>query len=539
MRSGGAEAGFGKRGPQGTRRRERGPTRFHTVRHSLCDLLGEEYVASVCTARSILSGMRSAEVLQRAGEPVDFFPQALHARLTALLPRVGQRCCPPAGPSAVGATSDAFRSNTQTALAPRSCLGYLRIGEDGRLFLSSKSAHYHAPLGHDFPGYALIERARGLGIGNATHNNTRGHITRLVEEELVRHAAGLQGTAGAALSSLLASRDAAALNRVLNLETGSLAVEAAVKMVLSRFYRIDAFSQEPRHAGRTPVLLVMGDDAGGLGANYHGTTMVTQAMRGMWPEMVRRLESEGVLAVRSVRCNNVAELEAAFRDYDREPYKIAGFFHELLLMNYGGTRLSAAFAQRAYALCARHGVPTIVDEIQSGIWSPELFMFREYGLKPSAVIVGKGFPGGEYAASRILFSADMDSLPQFGALVTNGQQELASLAYLVTMRWATANAAVTRAAGDYYEERLKDLAERYSHLITKIEGRRHSAGVYFDGLDAAKAFVAQLRRMGLDISVQTYKEGCPPSALTKLPLICGYEAMDEVVARMEAALNAI
>ena len=41
-----------------------------------------------------------------------------------------------------------------------------------------------------------------------------------------------------------------------------------------------------------------------------------------------------------------------------------------------------------------------------------------------------------------------------------GDEEIASLAYLVTMRWAAANAAVTGAVGEYYEERLRGLADR-------------------------------------------------------------------------------
>ena len=75
--------------------------------------------------------------------------------------------------------------------------------------------------------------------------------------------------------------------------------------------------------------------------------------------------------------------------------------------------------------------------------------------------VGKGFPGGEYPASRLIFSAVLDCMPQFGALVTNGQEELASLAYLITMRWAKANAQVTRAVGDYQVEAAEDIV-RYS-----------------------------------------------------------------------------
>ena len=97
----------------------------------------------------------------------------------------------------------------------------------------------------------------------------------------------------------------------------------------------------------------------------------------------------------------------------RGEYKVAGFFHEIILMNYGGVKLHKDFLQRAYACCRERDVPIIVDEIQSCIWSPELFLFREYGLSPDFVSVGKGFPGGEYAASRLLTTASMDSLNQF------------------------------------------------------------------------------------------------------------------------------
>ena len=164
-------------------------------------------------------------------------------------------------------------------------------------------------------------------------------------------------------------------------------------------------------------------------------------------------------------------------------------------------------------------------------------MFREYGVRPTMVVLGKGFSGGEFAASRILFSAAVDNLPQFGALVTNGQEELASLAYLITMRWAQANAEVTSAVGDYYEERLNDLAGEFSGLITAIEGKRHMAGIYFADLAPAKAFVQRLQGAGLDVSVQAYKESCPPSALTKLPLTAGFEVVDFVADRMGDALR--
>ena len=520
---------------------------FEPVVLSLADLLGPEYVEAACAARAFLSGEDEAQLRAVATERVDFYPEVFHKRLLALLPRVGEPCCPPLGKAAEGATSAAFQASSKPSVAPVNGLGFLRIGEGGRLFLTLKSEHYHVPLGHAFPGYRLVDRARDLGIPNATHNNTRGHITRLLEQELVCAAASIppgDRAAGARrLDQLRASRCPTDLNRVLNLETGSLAVEAAIKMCLSRFYqpvipaKAGTDAPHPTYDGRIPVLIVLGDDAGGLDANYHGTTMLAQVMRGMWPDLAAGLEREGTVLVRSVRPNNLDDLETVFGAYDKDPFKIAGFFHELVLMNYAARRLTEQFVQRAYALCEQQDVPTVVDEIQTGIWSPELFLFREYGVKPWAVALGKGFPGGECPASRLLFSSALDTLPQFGALVTNGQEELASLTYLITMRWAQANADAIRAAGDYYRQRLNDLAERHPHLIGVIEGRRHLAGIHFHDLEPAKAFAQHLNEAGLDISVQTYKIGCPPCPLTKLPITADGQVVDVVIHRMEEALK--
>jgi hypothetical protein len=129
-------------------------------------------------------------------------------------------------------------------------------------------------------------------------------------------------------------------------------------------------------------------------------------------------------------------------------------------------------------------------------------------------------------------------MPQFGALVTNGQEELASLAYLVTLRWARANAAITRAVGDYYERRMRQLAAAHADQITAVEGKRHMTTLFFRSLESAKSFTRELNRRGLDISAQTYKADCPPAVLTKLPLITTPTVVDFIIDRMKAALGA-
>ncbi|MCF7854362.1 MAG: aminotransferase class III-fold pyridoxal phosphate-dependent enzyme [Candidatus Pacebacteria bacterium] len=501
-------------------------------------MLGDEYVRAVCSAHRVLVDTADDTLDALTHAKVDFYPKSFQAHLTGLLNKVGTCVVEPSlCNTSDGAGSAKFCEATKTAAAPLSGGGYYRIGEDGQLYLISKSEHYHAPLGHSFPGYHLLDKARALGIPNATHNNTRGHITRLLERELIRTANGLKRDDDAALGRVLdRTGDMRALNRVLNLETGSLAVEAALKMILARFYRIEPHMPTPTYAGRTPVILVMGNEDGGLQANYHGTTILTQMMRGMWPGFHKKLENNNLWKVVPIRPNCIEDLDNAFASYEKGPFKIAGFFHEIIMMNYGARRLTPAFLEHAYKLCETHDVPTVADEIQTCMWSSELYLFRECGLHPTFVAIGKGFPGGQYPASRLLFSAAMDALPQFGALVTNGQEELASLAYLVTMEWAQANSAITSAVGAYYETRLGELAARYPHVINDIDGWHHMTSLRFGDLRQATTFTTELGDRGLDVSAQTYKADCPPVVLTKLPLIADRPVVDFVVECMKQTL---
>jgi 4-aminobutyrate aminotransferase-like enzyme len=506
---------------------------------SLNDLLGEGYIQAVCEARAFAEGVDKAGLEAIASQKVELAPQSYRNRLDELVDCIGTQVCPAFTGAAAGAGTRSYDEASHFNTAPLSGFGFIRVGEDGRAYLASKSEHYHASLGHGFPGYDLITKARQLGILNATHNSTRGHVTRLLEQELVRVANGLPKDDVDGLRAVIDSTEPHVLNRVLNMETGSLVVEAALKMILAQFYRVEDFFPEPRHYGRRPVFLVMADHAGGTKANYHGTTVLTQVMRAMWPGLADALEGSGGMIVRPVRINDVDHFRATVAECDQAPNKVAGFFHEIVLMNYGGIKLEEEYLQQVYEICHAHDVATVVDEIQSCIWSPDLFLFREYGLRPDFVSVGKGFPGGEYPASRVVSASAFDNLNQFGAIVTNGQEELASLAYLITIAFAEANSAHTKDVGDYYEAELRAMAARNSDVVDQIEGMRHLSSVVFSSVEKTVAFTRYLTKAGIDISAHTYKADCPPAALTKIPLISTYKMVDFVIAKMEEALASL
>ncbi|NQT59244.1 MAG: aminotransferase class III-fold pyridoxal phosphate-dependent enzyme [Bacteroidetes bacterium] len=506
---------------------------FVNISLSLADILGEKYITSVCQAKSFLEGKSVDTYLAAAHEKVDFFPGEHQERLIGLIPSIGKKVIDrPFEEDQQGSSTASFNAVFSASQSPLSGTGYYKVTEDGTLRAITKSEHYHAPLGHDFPGYRLIENAKTLGISNVTHNNTRGFITRLLEEDLIQIANGTYETENE--SALTAD----SLSKIINLQTGSLAVEAGLKMMLARFYTSDpGMSTEPEYKGKVPVFIVMEDLNGGRQANYHGTTILTQTMRELWPDLYNKFVKADAYVIKSTPINDIDTFKKIVEENDSGKYKVAGFFHEIVLMNYGGIKLDKEYLQQAHSICKERDIPTLVDEIQSCLWAPDFFLYKEYGLKPDFVSVGKGFPGGQYAASKILLTEKMDNLNQFGALVTNGQEELASLAYLITILFAHANKEVTRELGDYFELSLNRMADKYPLIIKEIEGMRHLSSIVFESAEIAAEFAEKVRNRGYDISAQTYKANCPPAALTKIPLIADSSLIDAFIACMEDVLK--
>lgn len=506
---------------------------FKNVKMSLADLLGKNYTDGVAAANAVLGVMSKDEAAALAEAQVEFFPESTQKRNSELLALTGKQVIAPVVSTTDGAPTDSFRAAENKSASPLAAGGNFRIGEDGKLYFIGKSEHYHASLGHSFPGYRLIDKARALGIPNATHNNTRGYITRLCEEKLVASINGLDWDDSEAIAKVISSKEHKVLNRVINLETGSLAAEAGFKMMLARFFKLSPEFDTPKYAGKTPVFFVMGDYADGVAANYHGTTTLVQTFRGLWPELREKAEADEIYKVVPVLINDPADFEEKIVKYNRGNYKTAGFMHEIVLMNYGGIKLEESFLKRAYELCEKYDTPTMVDEIQSCMWYDGMFQFRLYGLNPDFVILGKGFPGGEFPASKVVTTAEYDNLNQFGALVTNGQEELASLSYLVTMKFALENRELIAENGDHFEGRLKDICAKYPEKFTKFEGAGHLAAIHCKSVEAAKEFMNELHDRCIDASAQIYKQNCLPAVLFKPPLIADKDALDFVADAIE------
>ena len=186
--------------------------RINNITLSLSDLVGHEYVEAVCKTKAFIENRDIDEFLEIAREKIEFFPDHFSTRIDQLIDYTGKQICNSVFESSPGAGTNAFNEAAKTEMAPLSSFGFIRVGENGKVYLTAKSEHYHVPLGHSFPGYKLIDNAKRLGIPNATHNNTRGHINRLLETELIRIVNGLEKDDKEGLDHVIKSTDPQMIN---------------------------------------------------------------------------------------------------------------------------------------------------------------------------------------------------------------------------------------------------------------------------------------------------------------------------------------
>ena len=153
-------------------------------------------------------------------------------------------------------------------------------------------------------------------------------------------------------------------------------------------------------------------------------------------------------------------------------------------------------------------------------------------------LMAEGYDIIGFWVSRMIFSGAFDNLSQFGALVTNGQEELASLAYLITMEFLAENGAEIERVGKLYHAYMVELAAKHSKRIIEAEGDAHMSALSFESVPDAVEFCKRMQfTYGVDISAQTYKPNCPPVALTKLPVITTELMARSLVEKMDRCLT--
>ena len=227
---------------------------------------------------------------------------------------------------------------------------------DGRRLLDAISSWWACLHGHAHPRItaAIAEQARALDhvlFAGATH----APAVELAERLLTVAPRGLA--------------------RVFYSDDGSTAVEVALKMVAQAW----AQRGEPQ---RTVFVA--------LECAYHGDTF--GAMAAGDPEPFFRAFAPFLFAVRRVP----PDAERLAAELETLGARAAGVIVEPLVQGAAGMRMHASeFLRAARALCDRHGLPLIADEVMTGFGrTGALFACGRAGITPDLLCLGKGLTGG-------------------------------------------------------------------------------------------------------------------------------------------------
>ena len=402
-------------------------------------------------------------------------------------------------------------AETDDLLAGR---GLFYITEQGKLFLDCTAGHYQMSWGYGHPVLTqVIQDGLAAGIVPDNHSNIPQWPVKRLAQKLVEAAnPDMPELREGDFSKVVESKTR--LNTVLlGIATGSVACEAALKIMLMHHER----AKRPG----PPIFVV-------LDGNYHGTGFFSQNLRGMWGPYIHNLE------VVAVQPNDGDELEGVIARYGD---RIAGLWAEPIMMNREAIRVEPEYLQLARKLVRRVGALMAIDEIQTGFWTPDLFMYKQCGIVPDIVIVGKGMSAGLHPLSSIIYRRDLDMLAQYDAISTNGNAALAALAALANIELLQRHGPEVNSTQEYYYKKLCELAAEFPDRIAAVHGNRAMTGLKFRDVNDALAFHKKCVESGLWLRVHAYHAG-HSTILCKFALCLESAVVDAFVRRLRLLLEA-
>ena len=207
---------------------------------------------------------------------------------------------------------------------------------------------------------------------------------------------GLTHPAAVTLAETLVELSPWDLQKVFFVDSGSVAIEAAMKMALQTQI---ARGQSQRHLFLSPRGGYHGDTLDAMSVCDPITGMHT-LFKGVLPKQVFIERPEPAFGEHCTE-QHLAQLEQVFAEQGDQ---LAAMILEPIVQGAGGMRFYAPeYLQAARRLCDAHGVLLIADEIATGFGrSGKLFAVEHAQITPDILCVGKALTGGYLSLAAVL-----------------------------------------------------------------------------------------------------------------------------------------
>jgi acetylornithine/N-succinyldiaminopimelate aminotransferase len=360
----------------------------------------------------------------------------------------------------------------------------------------------------DDQGKEYVDFMSGLAVTNL------GHVPDAVKAALVSqldelwHVSNLFSIPNQEKAARLLVDNSCA-DAVFFCNSGAEANEAAIK--LARRYH-----QKVKGNNRYEIIT--------FNQSFHGRTLATLTATGQ--DKVK----EGFLPLpegfRHVPLHDIAALEAAVNE------NTAAIMLELVQAEGGVINVDADFLRGVRALCDRHGILLILDEVQTGMGrTGKMFAYEHYDVEPDVFTLAKGIGSG-FPVGAMLAKEHVKSAFTPGAHATTfGGTPIAMAVVAATIETMLSENAVGRAAeaGDYLIAQLQNSLNSLPNVI-EIRGRGLLVGILCTGPVAEQ--IAELHQRGLLVVP------AGPNVIRLLPnLLVTHEDIDTAVGLIAAVLT--
>ncbi len=225
------------------------------------------------------------------------------------------------------------------------------------------------------------------------------------------------------------------------------------------------------------------------------------------------------------------------------PETVAACFIEPIQSDGGLIVPPAGFLRRLAAICARHGILTICDEVKVGLArTGRLHCFAHEGFRPDILVLGKGLGGGLPLSAVIGPAPVMDCATAFAMQTLHGNPVCAA-AGLAVLDTIGAEELVARAGvqGNKLRLGLERLKVRHP-LVGDVRGRGLALGVELvtdrASRTPARAECAQVVYRAHELGLVLYYVGMRSNVLELTPpLVLADADIDQALAILEQALT--